>query len=76
MPNELKPCPFCGGEAELYSMKRDKRKRLGVYHMIAEIRCCGFGCTARVSQAGYDENKAFKNAADIWNRRTTDEQAD
>ena len=72
---ELKPCPFCGGEAELYSMKRDNRKRFGVYHMIAEIRCQGvLGCTARVSQAGCDEKKAFENAATIWNRRTDGEQ--
>ena len=77
MPNELKSCPFCGGEAELYSMKRDKRKRLGIYFMIAEIRCCGvLGCTARVSQAGVDEKSAFVNAATIWNRRANDEQAD
>lgn len=71
--NKLKPCPFCGGKAELYSMKRDKRKVFGVYHMIAEIRCVGmFGCTVRVSQAGCDENRAFENAASIWNRRSTD----
>ena len=66
---ELKPCPFCGGKAELYSMKRDKRKRFGVYHMIAEIKCTGWDCTARVLQAGCDENRAFENAASIWNRR-------
>ena len=72
---ELKPCPFCGGQAELYSMKRDNRKRFGVYHMIAEIRCHGvLGCTARVSQAGCDEKKAFENAATIWNRRADNEQ--
>ena len=71
--NELKPCPFCGGKAELYSMKRDKRKCFGIYYMIAEIRCAGaFGCTARVSQAGCDEKKAFENAALIWNRRAND----
>lgn len=71
---ELKTCPFCGGEAKLYSMKRDKRKVFGVYHMIAEIRCDGvLGCTARVSQAGFDEKKAFENAALIWNRRADDD---
>ena len=72
MDNELKPCPFCGSKAELYSMKRDNRKRFGVYHMIAEIRCGYFGCSARVSQAGCDEKRAFENAATIWNRRVND----
>ena len=72
---ELNPCPFCGGEATLYSMKRDKRKVLGVYHMIAEIRCTGvLGCTARVSQAGFDEKRAFENAALIWNRRADNDR--
>lgn len=74
---ELKRWPFCGGKAELYSMKRDKRKVFGVYHMIAEIRCNGvLGCTARVSQAGCDEKKAFENAASIWNRRVDDESSE
>ena len=70
--SELEECPFCGSTAELYSMKRDKRKRLGVYHKIAEIRCTSWDCTARVSQAGCDENRAFENAASMWNRRAND----
>lgn len=71
---ELKPCPFCGGEARLYSMKRDRRKRFGVYHLIAEIRCSAWDCNANVSQAGVDETKAFENAAKMWNRRAYNEQ--
>lgn len=71
-PNKakLKPCPFCGGEAELYRMKRDSRKRYGVYHMIATIKCRE--CTAQVSQAGWDEERAIENAAKMWNRRAED----
>lgn len=64
---KLKPCPFCGGEAEWYRTKRDKRKVFGIYHMIATIKCKS--CTAEVHQAGYDADKAFENAANIWNRR-------
>lgn len=64
---KLKPCPFCGGKAELYSVKMDKKKILGKYHMIATIKCKS--CTAQISQAGQDGDKAFKNAADLWNSR-------
>lgn len=64
---KLKPCPFCGGEAELYSMKRDKRKVLGIYHMIATIKCKR--CPAKIEVAGQDNDRAFKNAAELWNRR-------
>ena len=64
---KLKPSPFCGGEAEWYRTKRDKRKVFGIYHMIATIKCKS--CTAEVHQAGYDADKAFENAANIWNKR-------
>jgi Lar family restriction alleviation protein len=66
----LKPCPFCGGEAMLYRMKRDSRKRMGIYHMIATVKCTE--CTAQVSQAGYCEERAIENAYHQWNRREED----
>ena len=68
---KLKPCPFCGGEAELYSMKRDKRKVLGIYYMIATIKCKS--CPAKIEVAGQDSDRAFKNAAKVWNRRADNE---
>lgn len=68
---KLKPCPFCGGQAELYSTKRDKRKVLGIYHMIATIKCKS--CPAEIKQAGQDNDRAFKNAAELWNRRADNE---
>lgn len=71
MADELKPCPFCGEEAQLYSMKQEKRKVNGVYYKVATIRCTGM-CTAQVSQAGCSENKAYENAAKMWNRRAED----
>lgn len=70
---ELKPCPFCGEEAQLYSMKQEKRKILGVYYKIATIRCTGL-CTAQVSQAGPTEIRAYENAAKMWNRRADGER--
>ena len=68
--NELKPCPFCGGKAELYRIKRDSRKRCGVYHLIATIKCRN--CTAQVSQAGSSEERAIEFATNIWNGRVDD----
>lgn len=68
---KLRNCPFCGGEAEVYRMKRDSRKRYGVYHMIATIKCRG--CTAQVTQAGYDDERAIENAGHMWNRRFGDD---
>ena len=65
---ELKPCPFCGGAAELFSMKRDARKRYGVYHTIATIKCTR--CTAQISQAGSTGEAAIEYAVGRWNRRS------
>lgn len=67
---KLRECPFCGGEAELYRMRRDNRKRYGVYHMIATIKCRE--CTAQVEQAGCNEDRAIEYAAKRWNRRVND----
>lgn len=67
MDEELKPCPFCGGKAELKSVKRDKRKVAGLYHMIATIGCKG--CPCMVSQAGLSTQSAEGLARAMWNTR-------
>ena len=53
-------------------MKRDKRKVLGIFHMIATIKCKR--CPARIEVAGQDNDRAFKNAAKLWNRRVENER--
>lgn len=60
MPNELKPCPFCGGEATLLQTFGADRP----YHILC-------WCGGRVGWFVTDQE-----AVDAWNRRTTDEQAD
>ena len=56
---ELRPCPFCGGEANLYQTFGVDRP----YHILC-------GCGGRVGWFVTEQE-----AVDAWNRRTTDEQA-
>ena len=58
MSNELKPCPFCGGEAEL--------KCLPVIKGATWFAACS-GCSASSSSSNTEEE-----ATEKWNRRTVD----
>lgn len=62
---ELKKCPFCGGEAETignYSARRKEKYR-------ATIKCVECDASiSRDSEAGI--NCAEKEAIEAWNRRT------
>ncbi len=64
MTQELKPCPFCGGEAELMTGNvRGKR------YAWCECLQCG------VATLGYyngTEDERIKQARDMWNRRADD----
>ena len=62
--SELKPCPFCGGEAELLT-----------YWDFYRCSCMDEGCTAHVADAPYvqsGEGRWFgsvRDATEAWNRR-------
>lgn len=62
MPNEeLKPCPFCGGEAVIWTMDEFDD---GDFYYRAECRNC---------QAGFGVNHETKEEAiESWNRRADD----
>ena len=60
--NELKPCPFCGGEAKL-----EQHKIMGFNVIIHYVRCCLCGC----STAEYVEKST---ATTMWNSRAGGEQ--
>lgn len=65
MTNELKPCPFCGGEAEFYPAACIEQ---GWY--IATVQCVS--CAAQVcSKHGLDrtEQEANESAIEAWNTR-------
>ncbi len=56
---KLKPCPFCGSDAE---MQRDKYRGLRTFY----VRC--WGCGAQT-----DLEYAEEFAAELWNERVNDE---
>ena len=63
--NELKPCPFCGGEAKyIYSMP---------YNAVQCKKCKVFGKTVVDS---YEQKDGKAEAIEAWNRRTDDGKAD
>lgn len=80
MQNELKPCPFCGGKAEI------RRCKLYLDEAI-QVHCTQCGTSQpkeipnhRMYSYGEEmfltEKMATEKMMSRWNRRATDEQAD
>ena len=66
---ELKPCPFCGGEAVLERYKARKGYE-------ATIQCNG-GCLLYMTTITYDtEEEAIETVINRWNTRTPKERGD
>ena len=63
MENELKPCPFCGGKAELISIKAFEWCD---YEYIA--RCANPECDSELRAKHFER----KEAIEAWNRRCDD----
>ena len=68
--DDIKKCPFCGGEAELHSIYSEKAEKYYIY-----VQCCKCWAKAMTinneSPAGWGiENKAGVEAIRAWNRRT------
>ena len=62
---ELKPCPFCGGEAVLEENKVRKGYEAAV--------SCNGRCLAHMFSITYDtEQEAVRAVAAAWNRRAKD----
>lgn len=62
MNKELKPCPFCGGKAEIISEETYSG------HNLFWVEC--IECDCRTSD--YEDNE--KEAIESWNRRVADER--
>lgn len=60
--NELKPCPFCGGEAEIIENEYE----------CVDVSCKSMGCRGFTDYLQYGSRE---EAAEAWNRRWNDDQA-
>lgn len=65
--NELKQCPFCGGDAEKRYIKRKKlfasiRFSYNTHYVYIQCKLCGATSRAYV---------AVENAIDAWNKRVS-----
>ncbi|MBO5831584.1 MAG: Lar family restriction alleviation protein [Alistipes sp.] len=59
---ELKPCPFCGGEARITAdpeAVRDSQRRLWAFTVVCDRCCASSGLTFKPERA-----------IEAWNRRT------
>lgn len=65
MPETLKPCPFCGGEAEYNCFPTDYPTE----HCCAYVVCTK--CRAEINREGRvgDARRLKEQAIDVWNRR-------
>ena len=63
MPNELKPCPFCDGEAFSYAIEPHKHSLWNIpdHNGSGYVECSG--CSASVAE------DTEEKAKELWNRR-------
>lgn len=59
--SELKPCPFCGGEAKLVHSEPGREDRIWCI-----VRCKDWNCTGHHLNVWYATDE---DAADRWNTR-------
>lgn len=67
---QLKPCPFCGGKAEIVPHKFYSK-------MLDDWKVDSYGVVCkRCHASGYQFWGTEKHAIDAWNRRAYERQAD
>lgn len=65
---DLKPCPFCGGEARIYKqMRSDPPCHYMVYLAICDM--CGCRTKDYTCDGYYGETFEQKDVIESWNRR-------
>ena len=70
--NELKPCPFCGGEAQI--RQNDVCGGFGMYITKYFVMCAKCGARGASADDYYFEHPLAK-AVTAWNRRANNEQS-
>lgn len=73
MGEKLKPCPFCGSDAELKTDIRYPRPMCQPKRAY-EVFCTNYDCIIGRVDERYFLNK--KKAIEAWNRRANDEKAE
>lgn len=61
MSEELKPCPFCGGEAEIIIFSAE--------YGTVTVGCANEECDIAMGKAFFTDEEAIRH----WNRRVNDE---
>lgn len=73
MREELKPCPFCGGEPKAPEQKGGSDERFGYnFHMVIECECgIKLSRQSKEGKGGWcaDQGEARKAVTEAWNRR-------
>ena len=72
LKDNLKPCPFCGGEAFISTIEHDTANRPNGYRFHGEVMCRR--CQATAGTTGFDISfeQATQKAIEAWNRRVND----
>lgn len=69
MDEELKPCPFCGGEATI-STRQSTGEASEDFVAFAACYCGGYSATAHRMGKGVTEKEAREDVVSKWNRRS------
>ncbi len=70
MSNKLKPCPFCGGEAELSMHFWASPTTVVTYYAVCTK------CSCRMQHSGYNDEETREDIIEAWNRRVDDGKVD
>ena len=74
MSEELKPCPFCGGEAVIKAVNRNYGLTIWCQYLKCDARTEGYCPDTNNEDATIDNIENCKNRAlEQWNRRVNDE---
>lgn len=68
MSEEIKPCPFCGGEPQFRSRPQSEDNGLGFIAFIS-CKCGGYSARAHIFGEGGGLDEATAQAISTWNTR-------